>query len=120
MSRIVDEYGNIAWLVDGKRHRIDGPAIERIDGTKCWFVNGKLHRLDGPAYIALNKGMVWYINGERHRIDGPAVINLILGTQYWFINGENITEDAIVWVEENNLTIPFDEPTQMLFLMKFG
>jgi len=29
-----------AWYLNGKRHRIDGPAIEYVDGSKEWWVNG--------------------------------------------------------------------------------
>lgn len=43
------------WYKDGKRHRLDGPAvITFFRGTnrlksRAWFVNGKQHRVDGPA-----------------------------------------------------------------------
>ena len=33
----------------GDLHRIDGPAVERISGSKEWWLDGKLHREDGPA-----------------------------------------------------------------------
>ena len=28
----------------GELHRLDGPAIESINGTKCWYINGLKHR----------------------------------------------------------------------------
>ena len=28
------------WLLNGKTHREDGPAVELADGTKYWFLNG--------------------------------------------------------------------------------
>jgi len=66
------------------------------DGTEKWWDEyGRIHRLDGPAINYCGEHADWYINGNR----------------LWFVDE---------WVEENNLTIPFDEPTQMLFLMKFG
>jgi hypothetical protein len=37
------------WFQDDKLHRIDGPAIERADGTREWYRDGKRHREDGPA-----------------------------------------------------------------------
>ena len=48
-----------------RRHRLNKPAVENITG-KAWYVNGKLHRLDGPAVewnasIELN---CWYIEGN--------------------------------------------------------
>lgn len=30
------------WLVDGKCHRLDGPAVEYADGRKYWWVNDVL------------------------------------------------------------------------------
>jgi hypothetical protein len=35
-----DIYGNKWWLLNGKLHRIDGPAAEE-DGTKEWWLNNK-------------------------------------------------------------------------------
>ena len=29
------------WYLDGKRHRVDGPAIECVDGYKWWYLDGK-------------------------------------------------------------------------------
>jgi len=80
----------------GRFHRIDGPALVYNHGSKYWFVNGLHHRLDGPAYI---------------RFDGYTE---------WWVNDYEITNDVNEWINENNFTIPFDEPTQMLFMMKFG
>jgi hypothetical protein len=40
-------------------HREDGPAIEWADGDKSWWVNGRRHRLDGPAFGSNS----WYIKG---------------------------------------------------------
>jgi hypothetical protein len=54
------------WVVNGKRHRLDGPASEFLDGTKEWWVKGKLHRLDGPAIeqtIGLNE---WFLEGDSY------------------------------------------------------
>ena len=34
------------------------------DGTKEWYLNGKLHRVDGPAVEYADGIKVWYLNGE--------------------------------------------------------
>ena len=34
-------YGDKEWWVNGKIHRLDGPAIEWHDGTKSWWLNDK-------------------------------------------------------------------------------
>lgn len=38
--------GRKEWSLNGKLHRLDGPAMEWADGSKEWFLNGKRHRLD--------------------------------------------------------------------------
>jgi hypothetical protein len=58
-------YGNKYYYKDREmttRHRIDGPAIERSDGSKEWYVDGKLHRLDGPAVEWSDGSKEWYVD----------------------------------------------------------
>ena len=74
---ILDESGKFP-------HCIDGPAIIHSDGlSKEWFVLGRRHRLDGPAVQAYhvskfgNINLIrqeWWVNGRLHKEDGPAVI----------------------------------------------
>ena len=99
-SRYITKYGEYTvldagnakrWYLNGKRHREDGPAIEYTDGDKHWYKNGKLHRTDGPAIEYADGAKYWYINGLLHRTDGPAVISF--GTQEWYINGKQLTEE---------------------------
>lgn len=35
-----DMFGTKAWLIDGKYHRTDGPAIEFFDGSEHYYLNG--------------------------------------------------------------------------------
>jgi len=77
---------------DKELHRVDGPAIEWIDGGKMWRVDGKRHRVDGPAIEYADGGKEWYVNGKLHRIDGPA-IECSGGRKYWYINGKHLTEE---------------------------
>ena len=37
----INSFGTKYWYLNGKRHRIDGPAIEYVDGTKYWYLNGE-------------------------------------------------------------------------------
>ena len=55
--------GTKEWFLNGKRHREDGPAVERASGTKEWFLNGLLHREDGPAIEYHNGGKSWILHG---------------------------------------------------------
>ena len=68
-----DDNGNVVWRLNGKLHRLDGPAIEAADGTKVWYLDGLRHRLDGPAIEWLEGAVEYWVNGLRHRLDGPAV-----------------------------------------------
>ena len=80
------------WLnFNNQLHREDGPAIEKINGTKLWFINGQRHREDGPAVEYSNGTKYWYKNGQLHREDGPA-IEYANGDKYWYLNGKEYTE----------------------------
>jgi hypothetical protein len=85
----VDEYGNKHWYLNGKRHRVDGPAIEYADGSKEWYLNGNPHREDGPVLECADGSKYWYLNGKRHREDGPA-IEYASGNKEWWVDGEQI------------------------------
>ena len=87
----VDANGDRKWYLNGKRHREDGPAIERINGDKIWYLNDECHREDGPAIEWANGSRYWYRNGKRHREDGPA-IERINGDKIWYLNGQRLTK----------------------------
>ncbi len=84
--------GTKEWWLNGKRHREDGAAVEYSSGTKWWYLNGKLHRTDGPAAEYPNGANFWYLNDEYHRTDGPA-IELASGTREWYLDGKELTEE---------------------------
>jgi len=77
-------------------HRLNGPAMERVDGTKYWYVNGKLHRTDGP------------------------VIEWSDGTKSWCVNGNLLnTEETETWLEENKVDLATQEG-QMAFKLRWA
>ena len=62
----------------------------------CRNDKGQLHRIDGPAVERANGTMLWYKEGARHRIDGPAV-EWIAGDKEWWVMGKRyITENIYV------------------------
>jgi len=61
----VSSDGAKEWSLNGKLHRVDGPAIEYQNGAKFWWLNGEVHRVDGPACEHSNGDKHWYLNGER-------------------------------------------------------
>jgi len=97
LTTIVKENGSQSWLINGKYHREDGPAMIDADGSQYWYQNGNLHREDGPAYIGADGIQEWLINGKCHREDGPAIIGTD-GTQYWFKNGKVHREDGPAYI----------------------
>ena len=63
----INKYGNKFYYKDKAMtvlHRIDGPAVERADGSKFWYVDGKCHRLDGPAVEWADGYKAWYVDGN--------------------------------------------------------
>ena len=78
----VDEYGTVRFYKPGT------PSFHHLDGR----VDGKLHRLDGPAVQHTTGAKFWYVDGKLHRTDGPAA-EWAGGTKYWFINGVSLTEE---------------------------
>ena len=57
---IVSSHNVIKYYKKGTKtyHREDGPAIQYADGSKEWCIDGKLHRIDGPA-IETNERKSW-------------------------------------------------------------
>ena len=88
-------------------------------GTQEWHVNGQRHRLDGPAVISAAGTQAWYVNSQRHRLDGPAVISAN-GDQEWWVNDQNITTQVEAWMQTQAVTWPWDDQTQMQFILTFG
>jgi len=75
----VNKHGDEAWLINGRYHRDNGPALTIISqyygfSRVEWFKNGQIHRVGGPAVIEHDGTKWWYQNDRPHRIDGPAFI----------------------------------------------
>jgi antitoxin component YwqK of YwqJK toxin-antitoxin module len=100
-----------SWYLDGKKHRVDGPAVINYDKNgqveiESWYLDGKKHREDGPTVIWYDKnGQVkresWYLDGKRHRVDGPAVINYYPNGQVegesWYLDDTEIISRTEFW-----------------------
>ena len=81
--------GSTYWYKNAKWHRDDGPAITLSGGTKYWFKEGKKHRVGGPAVEFSDGENQWFHNGKRHRIDGPAVCHDIRSHYLWYRHGKS-------------------------------
>lgn len=95
-----DHKGNKFWYLPSKGkdyfHRIDGPALDYIDGSKGWCLNNKNHRLDGPAVIYAGLYSMWYIDGKA-------------------LNTDKVEE----WLEENKVDLT-TQAGQMAFKMRWS
>ena len=74
--------GSNFYYKNGKSHRDDDlPAIEFFNGNKEWYIEGRLHRIDGPALIWKNK-IKWFYEGKEincsNQKDFERIINLNL------------------------------------------
>ena len=72
-------------------HRLDGPAIKTSTGED-WYVDGKRHRVDGPAADYTNGDKYWLMYGNLHRVDGPA-IEYSNGSKEWWLDGDEYTKE---------------------------
>jgi hypothetical protein len=89
-------------------------------GTKHWRVNGKLHRLDGPAIEWSDGAKEWRVDGVVHRIGGPAVI-WADGTKEWWLNGRQISAAAVdAWLIENEIGDVWTDAEKVEFVLKFS
>lgn len=59
------------YLLDGTRHRIDGPACEWNDGVKSWYLNG-----------------IWMSEAEHSEKTRPMITTL--GKLIWRAENDNI------------------------------
>ena len=81
-------------------------CITDTDGTKRWFnEDGLYHRLDGSAIELLNGTKRWYLNGKVHRLDGPAIEPCDGEIYYWYINGKNVTDKITTWAKDNGINL---------------
>ena len=104
--------GTKEWWMSGKRHRLDGPAIEKENGNKEWWVAGVRHRLGGPA-VELSCGYKeWFVNGFLSRIDGPAIEYENGEKEWWYYGNHYHSEEA--WFE----ALTKEEKLDYLFNMK--
>ena len=99
--RTVNAHGEVFWLLDGKWHRDDGPAVIWAEGKAWfWYRHGIRHRADGPASHWPNGNEEWWIDGQLHRDDGPAII-WASGYQCWRWRGLKHRDDGPAVIHAN-------------------
>ena len=53
----------VEYRLEGKLHRVEGPAVEWADGAREWWENGQRHRVGGPAVEWADGSRSWWENG---------------------------------------------------------
>ena len=61
MVEIIEMNGNIKYLLNGKVHKSNGPAVIRRVGHWGWFLHGKYHRYYGHTFAH----GTWMLHGSR-------------------------------------------------------
>ena len=64
----VSDNGTKEWYLDGKRHRVDGPAVEYAEGTKHWYLDDK--QLTQAQWLEAVKPKVASCAGKIVEVDG--------------------------------------------------
>ena len=85
----VDEWGTKEWLLHGKYHREDGPAIETKGGYRGWYLNDKNHREDGPACEYPDGTKEWFLHGEKVHPEQIVDYHLMRGTFCYYNEQSN-------------------------------
>jgi hypothetical protein len=62
----IDNMGNHHWYSWCVRqfHRVDGPAFDS-QSVKAYYIEGKRHRLDGPAREWFSGDAEWWVVGKK-------------------------------------------------------
>lgn len=112
VTKTIDEYGTIEYKNSkGQPHRLDGPAVENVDGYKAWYLNGQRHREDGPAIERSYGDKSWYINGEElneKEFNKRNKFNYNSLKQYWLPPSEptfdkKVQKDVVYSIIYNNI-----------------
>jgi hypothetical protein len=66
--------------LNDERHREDGPAFIKPDGTQVWYLNGILHRDDGPTVIHHDGSLEYHAFGIKYNSLEELQIYLVLNS----------------------------------------
>jgi hypothetical protein len=71
------------YWIKGLRHRIDGPAIEYLDGDYEYWEEGRLHNLQGPAKC-IDGVVEYWIDGRKYANEDEYIMKLF---EMGYVNG---------------------------------
>lgn len=80
--KYVGDYVQEKYYRHGLLHREDGPAVlDKVHGYRAWYLNDDFHRINGPAVTYLNGSKIYYICGELLGFDELTLPELIAYTK---------------------------------------
>lgn len=81
-------------MIEEKYIDSDGQVLKveiHLDGTKIYYnSNNQSNRLDGPAIEYVDGSYDWYKEGSPHRIGGPSFFDTYDNYCEWDVNGKFI------------------------------
>ena len=87
---------------DYNLHNENGPAVINPNGDCEWWLNGKKHRIDGPAISHDSDNYFeWWVDGKRHNENGPAIC-FANGNYSWFIDNINYSQSEFLAISREN------------------
>jgi hypothetical protein len=89
-DRTVFSDGSEEWLLNGLRHREDGPAVTYPNGMQHWYFKGKLHRPDGPAVILPDGDEIWFIHDRKLSDEEAAAVKNHMALFMTLFGGEQV------------------------------
>ncbi len=96
-------------------------AVIDEDNNHILFINENnlYHRVSGPAVIYVNGSRYWYKNHKSHRDDGPAIVLNTGNILNWCVNDNNITTKVKNWMLANKINYPFSKEHLEKFRKRF-
>ena len=95
------------WSVDN----LDQQYHEYLYTRNPYYILGDILVNHACASIILKK--------QLHCLDSPSIVYED-GTQWWYINGNPLPQEPVQkWIKDREASVPFDENTQVEFLLTF-
>lgn len=112
-TKTVRDDGWVEWKLDGKLHRLDGPAEQFPDGFETWYRNGLKHRLDGPAIRYAYGRSEWYCNDHP-----PSIVHI--SPNLWLFQDTFPIQDYPSLVKQDDGSYTVDKEDLALIMLKYN
>ena len=81
---IITYYGDKYYFFNKLKHKDDGPAVCIYNQVDMYYMEGKLHRLDGPAKIFKDGRLEWWYQDNKINVTNQRDFERIIKLKiYW-------------------------------------